>query len=66
MVRSGAVYTWGHGHRGQLGHLTYDGSTVKIQAKPKLLDTIETKVGKRGTIGIKVGKGATVDTKVGK
>uniref|UniRef100_A0A2P2I0C3 Secretion-regulating guanine nucleotide exchange factor-like n=1 Tax=Hirondellea gigas TaxID=1518452 RepID=A0A2P2I0C3_9CRUS len=43
-TRDGVVYSWGHGHRGQLGHLSDDGSTLKILATPKLIEALQTKV----------------------
>ncbi|KAA0203260.1 hypothetical protein HAZT_HAZT007685 [Hyalella azteca] len=43
-TRTGAVYTWGQGHRGQLGHLNNDGLMLKTLAVPRLLTTLEAKV----------------------
>ncbi|XP_076033632.1 secretion-regulating guanine nucleotide exchange factor [Oratosquilla oratoria] len=42
-TRDGRVYTWGHGHRGQLGHLDSDGKMVKIQNVPRVVDHLQGK-----------------------
>ena len=46
MNRNGDVYSWGHGTRGQLGHVSQDGNTLKTLSTPKIMDTLETKVRK--------------------
>lgn len=43
-TRDGRAYTWGHGHRGQLGHIDSDGQVVKLQPTPRVVDHIEGKV----------------------
>ncbi|XP_050726265.1 secretion-regulating guanine nucleotide exchange factor-like [Eriocheir sinensis] len=43
-TRDGRAYTWGHGHRGQLGHIDSEGQLVKQQPTPKVVDHVEGKV----------------------
>ena len=43
-TRDGRAYTWGQGHRGQLGHIDDEGSVVKQQPTPRVMDHIEGKV----------------------
>ncbi|KAG7170656.1 Secretion-regulating guanine nucleotide exchange factor-like [Homarus americanus] len=43
-TRDGRAYTWGHGHRGQLGHIDSEGQLVKLQPTPRVVDHIEGKV----------------------
>lgn len=40
-TRDGRAYTWGHGHRGQLGHIDGDGQLVKQQPTPRVVDHVE-------------------------
>ncbi|KAK7076378.1 hypothetical protein SK128_014792 [Halocaridina rubra] len=43
-TRDGRAYTWGQGHRGQLGHIDSEGQVVKLQPIPRVMDHIEGKV----------------------
>ncbi|XP_071543496.1 secretion-regulating guanine nucleotide exchange factor [Panulirus ornatus] len=43
-TRDGRAYTWGQGHRGQLGHIDSEGQLVKQQPTPRVVDHIEGKV----------------------
>lgn len=43
-TRDGRVYTWGQGHRGQLGHIDSEGQMVKLQPTPRVVDHMEGKV----------------------
>lgn len=43
-TRDGRAYTWGQGHRGQLGHVDTEGIVVKQQPTPRVMDHIECKV----------------------
>ena len=43
-TREGRVYSWGHGNRGQLGHVDIEGKMIRKQSIPKVVEAIDMKV----------------------
>ena len=43
-TQDGRVYTWGQGHKGQLGHIDTEGHLVKLQPTPRPVEPLETEV----------------------